>query len=205
MTAVHTVPAVTAALITQGTVTVITAPERGVDGHILIRTAARCTHEFPLPWWMSPDQESPCRCTLDLGHDGDHSCEHLGGPPPPTHPGCIVASATVEWVRITDRRYMPDHGPRVTINPATGTLRYVGSALSGIFDDITDQLPWGDFTPGRWAGILTDVKPTTERCPVCWGLKGAWGPMGDVWYPCQPCADHGTCPPIPCDNETEWP
>lgn len=33
------------------------------------------------PSWMSPDQYDPCRCTLVVGHDGPHTCEHEGGPP----------------------------------------------------------------------------------------------------------------------------
>lgn len=31
------------------------------------------------------------------------------------------------------------------------------------------QRPFGDFTPGRFAWLLEDIKPTTERCPWCWG------------------------------------
>jgi hypothetical protein len=34
---------------------------------------------------------------------------------------------------------------------------------------MADQLPYGDFTVGRWAWLLEDVKPTSERCPACWG------------------------------------
>lgn len=36
-------------------------------------------------------------------------------------------------------------------------------------EDVSAQLPFGDFSPGRWAWLLDDVKPTTERCPRCWG------------------------------------
>lgn len=42
--------------------------------------------------------------------------------------------------------------------------------------EVTDQDPFGDFTPGRYAWILDDVKATDERCPACWG-KG-WHPRG---------------------------
>lgn len=34
---------------------------------------------------------------------------------------------------------------------------------------VPNQEPYGDFTPGRYAWLLEDVKPTTERCPACWG------------------------------------
>jgi len=49
----------------------------------------RCKHEFPLPGWMSPDQEDPCRCDLPTGHEGAHSCEHLrkSGQPVATNSG----------------------------------------------------------------------------------------------------------------------
>lgn len=36
-------------------------------------------------------------------------------------------------------------------------------------NDISDQLPYGDFRPGRWAWLLEDVQPVETRCPACWG------------------------------------
>jgi hypothetical protein len=38
---------------------------------------------------------------------------------------------------------------------------------------IESQRSYGDFTPGRFAWILDDIKPTTQRCPLCWG-EGSW-------------------------------
>jgi len=35
--------------------------------------------------------------------------------------------------------------------------------------DISDQLPYGGFRPGRWALLLKDVRPVEARCPACWG------------------------------------
>jgi len=35
--------------------------------------------------------------------------------------------------------------------------------------DITSQKVYNDFAPGRFAWILSDVKPVEERCPLCWG------------------------------------
>lgn len=70
-----------------------------------------------------------------------------------------------------------------------------------------DQLPYGDFTPGRWGWMLDDIKPTTERCPWCWG-KG-YGPDGvDVggvvvvafdtpYVQCPTCEGRGHCAPVP--------
>lgn len=39
-------------------------------------------------------------------------------------------------------------------------------------EDITDQLPYGDFTPGRWAWLLTDIKPC-DPVPAK-GRLGMW-------------------------------
>lgn len=41
--------------------------------------------------------------------------------------------------------------------------------------DVSRQLPYGDYTPGRWALLLDDIAPTTERCPACWGT--AWSAL----------------------------
>lgn len=53
---------------------------------------------------------------------------------------------------------------------------------------VTDQLPLGDFTPGRWGWLLTDPKPTTELCICCLNDRRS----GAV---CMLCNDqHGTDP-----------
>lgn len=41
---------------------------------------------------------------------------------------------------------------------------------------VSGEQPYGDFAPGRWAWLLEDVKPTTDRCPACWGCGYAAGP-----------------------------
>lgn len=72
---------------------------------------------------------------------------------------------------------------------------------------IDDQLPLGDFRPGRWAWLLDDIKPTTERCPACWGDSEGW-----VWAPgmprkCPACDGARTCDPIPARGRQglwEW-
>lgn len=77
--------------------------------------------------------------------------------------------------------------------------------------DVSGQLPYGDFTPGRWAWLLDDVKPTTERCPACWGYGWTNGRVNLTDYgtgveydadPCLTCGDGeetgtGKCDPIP--------
>ncbi len=75
----------------------------------------------------------------------------------------------------------------------------------------TDQLPYGDFTPGRYAWLLDDMKPTIERCPRCWGTgalpTGAVKPAGPHFYPCPNCAGEGVCDPVPARGHQglwEW-
>lgn len=68
--------------------------------------------------------------------------------------------------------------------------------------DISDQLPWGDWTPGRWAWKLTDPKPTTEQCPndcARFDHRVPGHTMGSNWYwvPCPVCNGKGKCSPIP--------
>ena len=91
--------------------------------------------------------------------------------------GAIVATCKlVDCVPITDRRHMPDRGAQLTINPATGTLYLLGSALSGDMTNVSNQLPYGDFTPGRWAWLLADIVPC-DPIPAK-GAQGLW-----TWQP----------------------
>lgn len=69
--------------------------------------------------------------------------------------------------------------------------------------EITDQLPYGDFTPGRWAWLFDDVKLTTERCPACmvradWVMQGVTAEQAAT---CEHCHGAGTCPPIPAKGQ----
>jgi len=63
--------------------------------------------------------------------------------------------------------------------------------------EVTDQAPFGDFSPGRFAWLLGDVKPTTERCPRCWVTRT----QADDGYPygprCSTCEWSGACEPVP--------
>jgi len=49
-----------------------------------------------------------------------------------------------------------------------------GSSGGGVqFDDISDQMPYGDWQPGRWAWPLLDPWPLTEPIPAK-GAQGVW-------------------------------
>lgn len=62
--------------------------------------------------------------------------------------------------------------------------------------DVSDQLPYGDFTPGRFAWIIEDAAPTTERCPWCWGEGRPFAHRYEH-EPCPVCRNHDGCDPIP--------
>jgi len=89
------------------------------------------------------------------------------------------------------------------------------------FADVTDQLPYGDFRPGRWAWMLTDPEPTEVRCPWCLGDGSDPNDPGWSWgghlepgsrKPCPICVTEpidiwGRCEPIPARGKQglwEW-
>lgn len=72
---------------------------------------------------------------------------------------------------------------------------------------INDQLPYGDFTPGRYAWLLEDIKPVEERCPACWGDVWKEDADHDIWRWCKVCRAQGKCRPIPTKGRQglwEW-
>lgn len=85
--------------------------------------------------------------------------------------GAVVASCRVAaCVPITDD---PDDYPDpISLVEAVPDGR-LGLWLAGDDEvpsrDISDQLPFGDFSPGRYAWLLEDVASTEQRCPRCWG------------------------------------
>lgn len=77
--------------------------------------------------------------------------------------------------------------------------------------DISDQLPYGDWTPGRFAWQIEQAAPTTERCPRCWGefdgksrLEDRQGQRVRVWDVCPVCEDENRCGPIPATGRQGW-
>lgn len=87
-------------------------------------------------------------------------------------------------------------------HPALGILDecLILDRWHGGCEDVSDQLPFGDFSPGRYAWLLDDVKSTTKRCPRCWG-EGTLPPED---WPCDLCSlpedtirGSGFCTPVP--------
>lgn len=74
--------------------------------------------------------------------------------------------------------------------------------------DVTEQEPFGDFAPGRWAWLLDDIKPVNERCPWCWGARFACPQHGrsakcrhGTAPTCHVCDGRGACDPIPARGQ----
>lgn len=136
---------------------------------------------------------------------------------------CVLADA-VPMVDLCDAGGNDVIGQRMLVVGASGQVLMLTDALPGANaerQDVSDQLPYGDFAPGRWAWLLEDVKPTTERCPACWGeicgrpLGTGYGDVPCVLVPghgricnsfafddrlepwCTHCRGLNGCPPIP--------
>ncbi len=145
---------------------------------------------------------------------GEDCTEYL-----PLHLGAVVATATLtDCVPVNEHPARPMQ-PNVYVVGSTLTVRR--SADQVWPEDIEAQRPLGDFTPGRWAWLLADIKPTTERCPYCWGAGGfqedsmiLYGvPGGSGWSdPCPVCNPGGRrteplgvcaygCDPVPAKGK----
>lgn len=119
--------------------------------------------------------------------------------------GVIVATAElVDCVRVDEL---------AAVGPATGWSRRSSLSLD-LYAVGDDQIPLGDFEAnvGRWAWLLGDIKPTTERCPFCWGQGTPHSPLsveaeriGD--RTCRVCGGDAKCDPIPAKGKQglwEW-
>lgn len=85
---------------------------------------------------------------------------------------CVPITASAENGRRTVGRVnvpLPDGGSRWQLWDDDG----YGCVSIG------DQLPYGDFTPGRWAWLLANVRPLAEPVPAR-GAQGLWNLPADV-------------------------
>lgn len=135
--------------------------------------------------------------------------------------GAIVATCeVVDVVPIVgpDDVLPPDNDHGLIVAPAPSSPRTTLTLFGGndwwgdqpsTERDLSDQRPYGDFSPGRYAWLLDDVQPTTERCPACWG-EGDYivGREYDGQYAtCSTCDGTGKCEPVPARGRQrlwEW-
>ena len=194
MTAAVTLPPANAALVAAGVQTIVTLPTKPKALTAGDRLVIHAGTKLPKggqhigEFIVDDDGEGPYL----VRRVGRYSSEPLLMF---THPGHIVASAVVRDVVPIANFFFFDETHTICMYGDQSAQLYPGSAgVWRTFVDATDQLPFADFTPGRWAVLLDDVTPTTDRCPACWG----------TWAPCRVCftpngyvGGAGTCPPIP--------
>lgn len=127
------------------------APHIYIDGdrHDLplgaVVATAIITASLPMIEWRDADNDVGC----EVNYGG-------GWLYPPANP-------PLEWIRA--------HPQRIKIE--ADCLEHQG--LDGVQDlrrDISDQLPYGDWTPGHWAWQLDNVEPLTT--PVPWRGRQGW-------------------------------
>jgi len=122
-------------------------------------------------WWTPV----VCEDFIDLGPTGQ--------PPLPCHERCAVLplGAVVAVVDLVDVVPIVDYmteredvrrrvEPIETASGGTLWLRTPGQRPAV---DISDQLPYGDFTPGRYAWLLDNVRPVDPPIPAK-GRQGLW-------------------------------
>lgn len=139
--------------------------------------------------------------------------------------GAVVGSATLAgcYPMVTNRAghvegdfLAFDHGGKDHL-----TLVQRDRAPERIWTDVSDQRPYDNFTPGRFAWLFEDAQPCEKRCPVCGG-SGRTAHMFtvDVFlhgvedHPCVLCGEGrrahdcavcngcGTCSPIPAKGHS---
>lgn len=197
-----------ASLIAEGVKTIETrswkAPDDLIGDTIAIHAAARKPRRHvPVGDWL------PYRA----GDAGPYRMEHYaqGVPGAPQSPvplplGAIVATARlVDCIPMLDadatvpEPWMPHLAPN---RGKPGWSHWQGPNVHVVVEstgrnpwiirDITGQVPYGDFAPGRWAWMLDDVAKVEDRCPWCGG--DSHDPNGHRGELCPLCAHPGTEP-----------
>lgn len=130
--------------------------------------------------------------------------------------GSAVLTACVPMVERTWPQIVTE--PCLSVHPPTEReprlVLWTPGEREGV--NVTDQLPFGDFRPGRWAWICTDAAPCEDRCPACWGTgdhEEGYDPIGermideDLRLPCTTCDGEGRRATIPAKGRQrvwEW-
>jgi len=101
----------------------------------------------------------------------DDCLNHVAGLPL----GALVGSAVIgEPLPIDDTGNCPYASHVVVFADGQISICDGGSSGGGVqFDDISDQMPYGDWQPGRWAWPLIDPWPLAEPIPAK-GAQGIW-------------------------------
>lgn len=136
-------------------------------GPVAIHAAARPARTAPNPWRL---------------HSNGRAMWNYARPHDPVVPlplGAIVATATlVDVVPMIDDDAITT-APYLRLSP-TGTfaLRLQDAPAQRSPLDVSDQAPYGDYAPGRYAWLLTDIEPC-DPIPAK-GKQGLWTWDGDA-------------------------
>ena len=133
-------------------------------GPLLIHAAKRSPDLYVqgvVPMWH-PDKWT-LWFTTEPGKSADHPCPL----------GAVVATCTlIDVVPIGG----PTRCPEVR-EDTDGLWLYPASGRPA--QDVSDQQPYGDFTPGRYAWLLDNVQALPESIPAK-GRQGLWSPDADL-------------------------
>jgi hypothetical protein len=92
--------------------------------------------------------------------------------------GAVVAVADlVDCVPMVGAEYEEYGGTCLVVEGDRAWIDYPDDPLAASV--VTDQLPYGDFRPGRWGDLLDNVRPVAEPVPVK-GRQGLWSLPSDV-------------------------
>lgn len=190
-------------------------------GRLLIHAAAKVPTIAPCGDWRIG------RSTLRYADRTERSYAYTlpgDGGVVPLPLGAVVASCmlddVVPMVRRDSTAGATVRGPRLIIVDGAGPVNLWHSRDNGELPRSVDgELPFGDYSPGRFAWLLSDVQATTDRCPCCWGsgagavcercggcggrfdatfVEGGCGGCGGVGvHACPACAGDGRCEPVP--------
>ena len=126
-------------------------------------------NEYGTGWWWHDDCGDPIIVEQNPTNGWNQA---------PAPLGAIVATATladclpmVDYAEESHRPNPWNGKHRLWPNVRPGELWRTNPA-GGPALDVSDQLPFGDFQPGRWAWMLTDVQPC-DPVPAK-GKQGLW-------------------------------
>lgn len=154
---------------------------RGED--VLIHTAAR--RPVPVNGWIPSREYGEWWIQRPLTKPGDLFATHETIWTPL---GAVIGVAKVaDAVPITDdpiesgrRAHVARYEHEGDLPHQRGGLWLIGQSVNeGHPTWIGQEEPWGDYTPGRWAWLLTDVRRLEAPIPVR-GAQGVWRPDEDL-------------------------